>query len=151
MRLIFVSLLYLAIYILCLRLPVISIIKYSTSIAYESIFVACIATIFSFTLTSSLIHFTFHFERSEKQPRQKRSCQIPEIPGLFYFFAFAAFLAFLSSLLSSQPNLYIANAPRSDAMMVTKISVPTPMVEAKIRVITPIIIGKMDIFQCFEK
>ena len=138
MRLIFVSLLYLAIYILCLRLPVISIIKYSTSIAYKSIFVACIATIFSFTLTSSLIHFTFHFERSEKQPRQKRSCQIPEIPGLFYF-------------LSSQPNLYIANAPRSDAIMVTKISVPTPMVEAKIRVITPTIIGKMDIFQCFEK
>ena len=72
---------------------------------------------------------------------------MPEIPGLFYFFAFAAFLAFRSSLLSSQPNLYIANAPRSDAMIVTKISVPTPMVEAKIRVITPTIIGKMEIFQ----
>ena len=35
--------------------------------------------------------------------------------------------------------------------MVTKMSVPTPMVEAKMRVMTPTIIGKMEIFQCFEK
>ena len=35
--------------------------------------------------------------------------------------------------------------------MVTKISVPTPMVEAKMRVMTPTIIGNIEILQCFAK
>ena len=99
MRLIFVSLLYLAIYILCLRLPVISIIKYSTSIAYKSIFVACIATIFSFTLTSSLLHFTFHFERSEKQPR---FCGTAECRMSDLFLCLCGFLGF-SLVLAVEP------------------------------------------------
>ena len=64
-------------------MSVILIIKYSTSIAYKSIFVACITTIFSFTLTSSLLHFTYSLLAKRKTAPLKAELSIPGNRGYF--------------------------------------------------------------------